>query len=215
MPPVDIVIIGAGGHGRDCHQLLDDLRADGGEVPNLLGYLDDSPALAGQEVQGLPVLGGLTWLSGRRVGAVLGVGHPKSRQSVQRRAAEVGVREWPRLIHPRACVTSRAVLGEGVYVGALTFIGPNARLGDWAVLNVGASVGHDVQVGPYTLIGPHCSVGTSQIGEGAFLGQMVVVTPGSRVGAWATVGANSTVLPKYPISDGQKVFGQPAHPRAE
>ncbi len=48
-----IVIIGAGGFGRETASLLAALRPD----MEALGFLDDSPELAGGKVAGLPVLG--------------------------------------------------------------------------------------------------------------------------------------------------------------
>ena len=48
-----IVIIGAGGFGRETASLLEALQPD----VEALGFLDDSPELAGGKVAGLPVLG--------------------------------------------------------------------------------------------------------------------------------------------------------------
>lgn len=211
---MDVVIIGAGGHGRDCHQLVDDLQADGsGEELHLIGYLDDNAALHHTEVQGLPVLGGTEWLANRKVAAVLGVGHPKVRLQVHQKASQHSVTAWPALVHPTAYVASRAQVGAGVYVGVMAALSGNCHLKGWTVLNDYASLGHDAVVEEFAMIGPYCSVGPSTIGEGTLLGQGTIITPGSTVGQWATVGANSVVLPKYPVPDHTLVMGSPALPK--
>lgn len=213
---MDLVIIGAGGHGRDCHQLIDDLHADGSARDlHLVGYVDDNPELQGAEVQGVPVLGGLDWLQGRQVAALLGIGYPKPRYAVQQRASELGITEWPTLVHPRAYVAGRAKLGQGVHIAPMAHIGPNVQVGRWTIVNAAASVGHDAKIGAHCLVAPLCSVGFSCIGEGVMLGQGVMVAPGSNVGSWSVVGANSVVLPKYPVPPAVFAIGSPAQPYSQ
>ena len=49
---MDVIIIGAGGHGR---VVLDILRAAGEFNP--VGFIDANPSLAGTEINGVPVIG--------------------------------------------------------------------------------------------------------------------------------------------------------------
>ena len=51
-----VLIIGAGGHAQVVADILLRLREVGTQVAPV-GYLDDNPALAGQSLLGLPVLG--------------------------------------------------------------------------------------------------------------------------------------------------------------
>lgn len=205
-----MVIIGAGGHGRDCHQLLDDLHADeAGRDLHLIGYVDDNPELTGQDVQGLPVLGGLDWLAGHNVAALMGIGYPRPRYLAQRRATELGVREWPTLVHPRAYVASRAVLGAGVHVAPMASIGPNAAVQDWAIVNVHSTIGHDSIVGEHVLIaGNVLLAGGCQIGEGAMIGSGATLQPCAFVGDWAEVGMGAVVT--HPVPDYARAVGVPA-----
>lgn len=216
---MDLVIIGAGGHGRDCHQLILDLQEDGaarfrGTGYNLIGYLDENPELAGTEVQGLPVLGGLDWLEGRSVGAVLGIGYPKPRRAVQQRAAALGVREWPSFIHPTAYRSPRADIGLGVTAFPLSHIGNNARIGDFAALNVGGMVGHDCGIGRYSHVtGGAVLAGGVALGEGVLVGLGASVAPGVSIGDWTQVNVGSAVvcdLPAHVVAS-----GNPARPRRE
>lgn len=209
---MDVVIIGAGGHGRDCHQLLDDLHADGSARDlHLIGYVDDNPELAGHEVQGLPVLGVLDWLARRNVAALMGIGYPQPRYAAQRRAAELGVREWPTLVHPNAYAASRAALKQGVHLAPGARVGPNASIGAWSIVNINALVGHDSVIGEHTLVAAGVAVGGgSHVGEGVLLGLNAALCPCAEVGDWAEVGMNAAVT--RAVAAQSRVFGAPARP---
>ena len=58
-----VVVYGAGGYGRETVQLIEDINAHRARW-DVLGFIDDDPATHGREVNGLPVLGGIEWLSG-------------------------------------------------------------------------------------------------------------------------------------------------------
>ena len=56
-----VVVYGAGGHGRETAQLIEDINAHRARW-DVLGFIDDNPSLHGREINGLPVLGGIEWL---------------------------------------------------------------------------------------------------------------------------------------------------------
>ena len=57
----DLAVAGAGGFGRETVEAICALNV-GGACWQLLGYLDDDPALSGAYFDGIPVLGGLAEL---------------------------------------------------------------------------------------------------------------------------------------------------------
>ncbi|HEX5127965.1 MAG TPA: acetyltransferase, partial [Rhodocyclaceae bacterium] len=57
----DIVIFGAGGHGREIHQLIEDINVRSAQW-NFLGFLDGDHAKHGSKLHGFPVLGDESWL---------------------------------------------------------------------------------------------------------------------------------------------------------
>jgi FlaA1/EpsC-like NDP-sugar epimerase len=73
----DVVIVGAGGFGREVHEWLDDCNEHRLAL-RLLGFLDDNPVRHGSTCHGLPILGGLDWIAehARTVAPILGVGSP-------------------------------------------------------------------------------------------------------------------------------------------
>ncbi len=67
----DLVILGAGGMGQEVADIVRAAESDGTRW-RLIGFIDDDSALHGLEVLGLPVLGDLRWLSGRRAALAMG-----------------------------------------------------------------------------------------------------------------------------------------------
>ena len=56
-----IVIIGAGDHGRGTLEILLAV-GEHGKPCEVLGFVDDAPSKQGKTVAGVPVLGGIEWL---------------------------------------------------------------------------------------------------------------------------------------------------------
>lgn len=57
----DIVIIGAGGFGREVAKLIEDINTDK-NMWNLLGYIDETVEKQNTIINDYPVLGDLKWL---------------------------------------------------------------------------------------------------------------------------------------------------------
>src|SRR5215204_1259115 len=116
----DVIILGAGGHGK---VVLDILRAQGAFRP--VGFIDDSDSLAGAEVCGIPVIGrfdGLVRVRDRGVRHVaVAIGRNELRVARGRAAEQLGF-ELVTAVHPTAFVSPRAVVGRGAVVA------PNASI---------------------------------------------------------------------------------------
>jgi sugar O-acyltransferase (sialic acid O-acetyltransferase NeuD family) len=200
-----LVLIGAGGHGR---VVLDVAREAGFDVAAVV-----DPRLAELvEVMGLRVLairdedvvglgfGG--WLNG--LGA-----NPDT--SPRRALAErIGpLMAMPAIIHPRAVVSGRAAVADGAQIMAGAVVQGGASIGWDAVINTGSLVDHDCSIGPHGFIGPGAVLsGAVVVGESSFVGTGAVILPGIVVGARAVVGAGAVVIGD--VADGTTVVGCPA-----
>lgn len=108
-----IVVFGAGGFGREVHELIEDINDDSRQW-DIVGFIDGDPGVQRTMVHGLSVLGDMSWLRNHPGAAVaLGVGSPatKARLVAGLRDAEV---EFPTLVHPDARIGRRNSLGQGV-----------------------------------------------------------------------------------------------------
>lgn len=206
-----LVVIGAGGHGREAIAIAQAAR--GPEA--VLGVLDDAeldPRTAhALDALGVPHLGGVDWLCQHRSPPefVVAVGLPAQRRSIVARAEESGARAAT-LVHPSAVVGPDVELGPGVVVWPHATLTCRVRVGRHSHLNVASSVSHDGSLGEFVTIGPGARVcGTVTCDDGAWIGAGAVVIQGVHVGADSVVGAGAVVL--RAVEAGSTVVGVPAH----
>lgn len=217
--PRDLIIVGAGGHGREVFGLVAALNAAAPEsVWTVIGFADDT-APEGEVASRLVRLDawvvcsvdGLARVSTGELSAVVAVGDAAVRRDLSRRVAAQGIDLAPALVHPTASIGPDVVLDPGVVVAAGTHITTNVDVGAGTQVNVGCSLSHDVTLGEHVTLSPGCRLtGGVTVGDGAFFGVGAVVGPGVVIGAGATVGAGSVVLHDVPA--GTTVYGVPARP---
>lgn len=190
-----VVIIGAGGHGREVAEILRHASEVDGTL-EALGFVDDDPHRQGQVIDELPVLGTWKWfeqVDRDQIGVICAVGTPHICRMLVQRARSLQL-SFVNIISPLAHISSRATIGQGVAVFPNTVINTGASLGNYSILNLGATVSHDSKVGAYCNINPGARLaGNVTIGEGCYIGMGTNVIQGCSVGAWATIGAGAVV----------------------
>lgn len=200
-----IVILGAGGMGREALVWVRD-SYPGGEVQ---GFLDDGVP-AGEQVCGLPVLGGTEWAANQDVAVVVAIGSPARRGKMIGLLNEAGV-PLLTVVHPTAYVGPGVELRPGAMVCPHVTLTRDVIVGTGAILNYGCQVGHDGRIGDFALIAPAAALaGNVTVGEGAWVGIGTSVIEGVTVGAWSTIGAGSAVTDDIP--NGVTAVGVPCRP---
>jgi sugar O-acyltransferase (sialic acid O-acetyltransferase NeuD family) len=203
-----LIIIGAGGFGREVLSWARQNPACGTEW-ELAGFLDDDPeALAGSECD----LGIIS-----RIGDynpdhddlfVCAIGLQSTKRRICGSILERGGVFFS-LVHPTAILGDNVSLGRGVILCPHVVLTADISIGDFVSLNLYATVGHDAVIADWCHVSSHCDITAGAVlDEGVFLGSHAVILPGTRVGAGAVVGAGSVVLRRVP--DGATVFGSPA-----
>jgi UDP-perosamine 4-acetyltransferase len=204
---MNVVIIGAGGHGR---VVLDVLRATA--KFHVLGFIDADTGKTGGEVMGVPILGPIHLLQKLRKqdvrGAIVAIGDNRIRRTYADQVIESGL-EVITAIHPSAVISPTAKIGRNVLVAAGGIIGTEAVIGDDVIINTGAVVDHECRIGRAAHIGPAAALaGRVQVGEGAFIGIGAKIVPCMKIGPHAVVGAGAVVIEDVPA--GATVAGVPA-----
>jgi sugar O-acyltransferase (sialic acid O-acetyltransferase NeuD family) len=204
-----LAIFGAGGHAREVHQLVDDINGLG-PTWELIGGIVDAQYVSQSFLHGLPVFAATEVLVNRpELAIVVAVGEPDARAHIVERLRLRAPRLFPCLVHPRAWVARRAVLGEGSLVFAGSLINCDVKLGCHVSVNLGVTISHDCVIGDFVSLGPGVHLaGGATIGQGSDLGTGVCVCPGVRVGVNCVVGAGSVVTAD--LEPGVIAYGVPA-----
>jgi sugar O-acyltransferase (sialic acid O-acetyltransferase NeuD family) len=202
-----LVIVGAGGHGRET---LDVVEACNAMSPtyDFMGFCarDADPALMAR--RHATVLGDVDVLRDLDASYVIGIGTSGTRRDLDARITGFG-RDAVTLVHPAASLGSDLRLAPGVILAAGARATTNVTLGRHTHLNVNAVVSHDCEVGDYVTLSPGVLInGNVTLGEGVFLGTGAVVLPGRSIGAWATIGAGAVVTED--VASGRTAVGVPA-----
>jgi len=140
---------------------------------------------------------------------VLGPTTPARANLVAELEFRFGLFRYHTLVHPTAYVSPLAQLGQGVFVGANSVIGPGVILGDHVFVNRGVTIGHDTRIGAFSRIQPGANLGgLSRIGSGVTIAIGATVLERLVIGDGAFVGAGAVATKD--VADKVLVFGSPA-----
>jgi sugar O-acyltransferase (sialic acid O-acetyltransferase NeuD family) len=206
-PVQPLVIVGAGGHGRE---MLDIVEAINAVAPTyeFLGFVAAEADEALLARRGARWLGPVDWLVDHEAMFAVGIGDSQTRADIDRELRGQG-RVAATLVHPAASTGSDLRFDDGVALAAGARVTTNVSLGRQTQLNVNAVVSHDCIVGDYVTLSPGVLInGTVRLGDGVFLGTGAIVLPGRTVGAGARIGAGAVVVDD--VAPGVTVTGVPA-----
>lgn len=211
--PDQIVVVGAGGFGRETIDVVEAVIAAGGAL-ELLGVIDSGPRevdLERLESRGVSYLGTEDEWFATTSGVerfVVAIGSPAVRESVVRRFTDEGLHPAT-VIHPLAVVGSQAQIGEGVVIAAGVQVSTNVTIGDHVHLNPGSIVGHDATLADFVSVNPGAIVsGNVVVERTVLLGAGSIVLQGLTVGPGSTVGAAACATKD--VTAGTTVIGVPA-----
>ena len=207
-----LVIIGAGGYGREMYGAALGSVGYGTEF-DVKGYLDgNADALNG--FAGYPSIIGSpeTYVPESDDVFITALGSISSRRHCVKLIAERGG-QFISIVHRTAFLGPNVMVGVGSFVAHNVVLTADVHVGEHVAVFHNASIGHDTVLEDYSHVYALCSLGGSvRLGEGAIVYPGSVVTPRKTIGAGAVVGAGSTGL--LNVRDGVTVFGSPAKPVA-
>ena len=204
-----IVIIGAGGFGREVLDIVEAL-ATSADL-ECAGYVDDGNVRGDLlERRGMRHLGVTDDVPRLGLPYVVGIGSGAVRGRIVARLDATGCTAIT-LIHPAATVGGDVRVAEGVIIAAGARVTTNVDLGRHVDLHVNCTVGHDTVIEEFASVYPGATVsGNVHIGRTATIGTGANVLPGIRIGAGSFVGAGAVVTKD--VAPGVTVVGSPARP---
>lgn len=209
-----ILIMGAGGQGREVRWLIQGINA---LTPRyeILGYAVSDLSKVGAHDSRGEIVGDYRWLEANRsrIDAVaIGIGSPAARLKVAQEVRELVPKiEFPALIHPTAILDhATANIEEGVLVCAGVVATVNITLKAFSLCNFGCTLGHEATIGRGSVVNPGANVnGGVVVGDGVLVGTGAQILQYLTIGDGATVGAGAVVIEDVP--DRVTVVGVPAH----
>lgn len=197
----EIVIVGAGGFGREVLTLLRGINA---AEPRwtIVGFVDDRPELAGALVAGLPVLGPVDTIvsGGTATHFTLGVGSPVVKRNLAERLSASGLIA-PTLIHPSVVCSESVRVAEGGILCAGCVLTSDIALSRFVTLHMGCTVGHDVVLHEFCTVAPGVNIsGNVTIGSGTCVGTGSAIVQGYTIGEWSVIGAGAVVASDLPAN---------------
>lgn len=204
----NLIIIGAGGCGREILQWAKDINKKD-KTWNIKGFLDDDANALNNKKCDTPILSSIDAYDIQEEDVfICGIGDSGTRKTVVQKMKDRGAK-FVNIIHPTAIVADSCTLGEGVILYPFALVSANAIVSDGCIINMHSSVAHDATLGCYCTISSYCDItGMCTIGDEVFMGTSAKLVPGTKVGDHAFICAGSMVMTR--IREGVKVMGNPA-----
>jgi sugar O-acyltransferase (sialic acid O-acetyltransferase NeuD family) len=204
-----IAVYGASGFGRELAWLIKDCGAY-----DVVCFIDDDITKHGSVLNGITVIGlEEAHKKFRNAKVVAGVGVPKIRETLIKKAARVGF-DFETIIHPRVEHSQWVEIGKGTVICAGNILTTNIVLGQHVQINLDCTVGHDVIMGDYTTLAPGVHVsGWIHFGKRVYVGTGAVMINGTKdqpltIGDDSIIGAGAVVTKSIP--PGVTAVGVPA-----
>lgn len=183
----DIVIIGAGGIGREVAWIIEEIN-EVNPTWNIVGFVDENSEMWGEKLNGYKVLGGIEALDELEVKpyVVVAIANCEVKKNIVARLEEKY--KFATVIYPKVRVSKYIEIGKGTIIYPGVILTVNTRIGNHVIISGNCGVGHDTVIGDYSSVlwGSSFS-GYDVIREECFIGvgckiaQGIDITSGSRV----------------------------------
>lgn len=205
----DIVIVGAGGFGREVAWLIERINTVK-PTWNILGAVDEDPS---KEFGRYGVVGNDEWLLSHEgpIAVAVAVGGARLRKRICERLRANPRVEFPNLIDPSVMYADDLELGVGNIVCAGTIVTVGVAIADFCIVNLDCTIGHDARLDDYVTLYPSVNVsGTTALGECVEIGTGSQIIQLKSVGEGSIVGAGAVVSGDIPAHC--TAVGVPARP---
>lgn len=205
----DIVIVGAGGFGREVAWLIEEINKKSPEW-NIIGFVDDNESIQGSFINHYRVIGKIDWLKDKKIHSVIAISNPLIKQKIFQRLHDT-LNQYPVLIHPSVLYSDTVIFGEGTVICAGNILTVNIKIGKHVSIDRACNIGHDAVLGDYSTFLPKTIVsGAVTVEECANIGTGAIIIQGIHIGRNTIVGAGAVVVKDLPADC--TAVGIPAKP---
>jgi sugar O-acyltransferase (sialic acid O-acetyltransferase NeuD family) len=204
----NLIIIGAGGFGREVYSLALDCIANG-SLLNIKGFLDSNPTALASYENYPPILNNeIEYKPQEEDVFIIALTSIVGKRNCYNEIISKGG-EFISIIHPTAIIMQNITVGMGCIIGRNCYIGNDCEIGNFVTTNYGAVVGHDNKIGDFSHIGPRSFIGGStKIENEVTIYAMATIINNVIVKKRSVVGAGSVVIKN--VEECTSVLGNPA-----
>lgn len=190
----DLIIIGAGGHGKVCAELASDM----GKWENIF-FLDDVYPEKNKCLT-YKILGKTTEiLNYKKCDFFVGIGNNKVREKYLLVLKKYNIK-IATLVHPTAYISKFSSIGEGTSIHQYSIVNTSSTIGFGCIINTNAIIEHENYLKDFVHISPNvCMGGQVIIDEYSWIGIGSTVINNVSITSNVIVGANSLVLKSIPL----------------
>ena len=190
----DLIIIGAGGVGRETALIVEEIN-DKSKEWNLLGFIDDYKEI-GEDINGYKVLGGNEYIDNydKEVYVVCAIANYTIKKNIIQNIKNDNVK-FANIIHPSVKLNRTVDIGYGCIIYQNSIITANISIGNHVIVSPKCGIGHD------SIIKDYCSLlwnvnisGNVALEEGVTMGSGSTIIQGRKVGRESFIGAGAVVI---------------------
>lgn len=199
----ELVILGAGGHAVSVANVAFSMGL------SVSVFVD--PTKAGQKIFGICILETIANIKNPDSYAFsIAIGDNKTRQRVYEESVSCyGSLVFPVLKHASAIISTGCQVACGTVVMPNSVLGPNSKLGEFCLVNTGATLDHDCVMHDFSSLAPGATIGGAvEIGGRSAISMCATIEQGRKIGNDVVIGVNSYV--RTDIPDNVVAYGTPA-----
>lgn len=183
----DIVIIGAGGIGREVAWIIEEIN-EVNPTWNVIGFVDENSEMHNKVLNGYKVLGNLEALDKLEIKpyVVVAIANCSVKKDIVTRLENKF--NFATIVYPSVRVSKYIEVGRGsiIYPGVILTV--NTKIGEHVIISGNCGIGHDTVIGDYSsvlwgssfsgydIVGNECFIGV-----GCSISQGIRIVKGSRV----------------------------------
>lgn len=191
----NILIIGAGGFGREVEWLINRINNSNNNQWNLIGYVDDN-VQKGTEITKLKVVYNTDELLKleEKTNVVIAIGNAKVRKLIYNKIKENKNLSFPNLVDPSAII-GEVDMGIGNIICAGTIATVNIKINNFNIINLDCTVGHDDVLADFITVYPSVNIsGNTTINEVVEIGTGTQIIQGKNICSNVIIGAGAVVV---------------------
>lgn len=192
----DIIIIGAGGLGREVAWLIEKINSKT-ETYNVLGFIDDDSSVQNKTINGIKVIGKCEDVKAfGECSYVCAIGNPRVKKAVieKLKALKPDIK-FATIIDPDIFISKTVLVGEGVVVSANSVLDANVNIGDFVLVLFNSTIGHESNIGEFSTVYSGVNIsGRVSIGKQCELGTGMQIIQDKKIVDGCVFGAGSVVV---------------------